>query len=354
VLVVAVAIVFMAATSTLFRVDINESEGTAATLTPQMYLSFISRQSFRLRRLPPPSTAPPPTSTLPITGTLVIHYEPEYIYTIDDRVSSNYSWPTDSTIIHTGELGDVSAQPIPWPVGDFTGFYPVGDLTDFQRGISENTYGSSAVQLQGYTAGKHIHSYSAPSGGVYQLAQILYTWEQSPFPWKYGDGASLCISYETAVPNSWTGGGSINYAYAAISIRDTLSGRRLWIAMDHYDSRGDSAFHELPVWWQEANAAIALGYFGGQRYSSLLPNSNRSSGQTWNDWRYFGFCISREKLQGILDEINGRFNFDFSTNPDNYALLLFGIGPEMSVAGGKQGHMSMKVKDVWGFTWIND
>ncbi len=352
VLVAAVAIVFTAVTLTIFRSDLSESEGTPATLTQRMYLPYITRQS--MRRLPPPSTAPPPTSTLPTTGTLVIHYEPEYAYGINGRVLSDKPWPKDVTVIHTGELGDVSAQPVSWPIGDFTGFYPAGDPTDFQRGVSENAYGSSAMQLQGYTAGMRIHSYSAPSGGVYQLAHVLYAWEQSPFPWKYGDKASLCMSYETAVPSSWTGGGSINYAYAAIVIRDISSGRTLWIAIAHYDSRGDDAFHELPVWWQEANAAIALSYFGGQRYSRLLANSNRSSGQTWNDWRYFGICISREILQRIIDEINQRFNFDFSMDPDNYAMLLFNVGPEMSVTDGQQGHMSTKIKDVWVFTWIDD
>jgi hypothetical protein len=65
----------------------------------------------------------------------------------------------------------------------------------------------------------------------------------------------------------------------------------------------------------------------GQRYSSLLPNSNRPAARR-ERLAVFRLCVSQEQLQGIINEINRQFDFDFSTNPDNYALLLFGIGPE--------------------------
>ena len=109
---------------------------------------------------------------------------------------------------------------------------------------------------------------------------------------------------------------------------------------------------EMPIWWSEANTAIALGYYGGQRYSTLLPTSSRSITTTWSEWRSFGFCVSRDQLTATMKEMNDRFELNFSLNPDDYRLELFGIGPEMYVAGGKQGYMSMKVKDVRVYTSI--
>ncbi len=297
---------------------------------------------------------PAPKLSVPCTGSMIFHYTPEYISEINGRIPGDRPWPQNKTIIHTGGLGDVSARSIPWPVKDFTRFDPTGNPGDFQKGVAEDFYGSSAVQLQGYTAGMHIHSYSSPTSGIYKLAQVAYAWEQNVFPWKYGGKANLCMSYYAAVPNSWTGDGSINYSYIAAAVRDMSTGKVLWIAMIHYDSRGEDGFYEGPVWWEEQNTAIAVGYYGGQRYSSLIPTSYRSTGKTWNNWRYYGCGISQGQLQAMVNDINDRYDLKFSTSPDEYRLELFGVGPEMTVTGGKQGHMSMKVKEIWIFTWVNE
>jgi len=291
-----------------------------------------------------------------IARNIIFHYTPQFISGIDGHVSSDQPVPRGKTVIHTDGLGDVSAGPVSWSVGDLTGFCPTGNPIDFQRGISDKSYGSSAVQLQRYTAGMHVHSYSSPAGRAhkYRLAQILYSWSQDVFPWKYGNEANLCVSCYSAVPNSWIGDGSINYAYAVIAALDVPTGRVLWIHMTQYDSRGEAMFVEKPIWWEEANSAIALGHYGGTRYSSLMPNSHRATGQTWSDWRYYGFCISRRQLETMVNEVNSRFgDLRLSTDPDNYRLELLGIGPEIYTASSAQGHMSMKVKDVWAFTWLS-
>jgi hypothetical protein len=288
------------------------------------------------------------------TSNIMLHYVPQYISEIDGRVSSDKPLRKGKTVIHTGGLGDVSASSVLWSVGDFTGFYPTGNPGDFQRGGTEDFYGSSAVQLQGYTAGMHINSCSSPATDTYKLAQVFYGWWQGVFPWRYGSKANLCVGHYAAVPNSWTGGGSINYTYAAIAVRDMSTGNVLWIAMVQYDSRGEAALVETPIWWKELNSPLAMGYYGGQRYSSLVPTSHESTGQTWNDWRYYGFCVSRDQLEMMINEVNSRFDQDLSTNPDDYGLELFGIGPEMYTADGTRGHMSMQVKEIWVFTWVDD
>ena len=291
-----------------------------------------------------------------IARNIIFHYTPQFISGIDGHVSSDQPVPKGKTVLHTDGLGDLSARPVSWPVRDLTGFHPAGNPADFQRGISETFYGSSAVQLQGCTAGMHIHSYSSPVSGPckYRLAQFLYSWPQEVFPWRYGSESRLCVGHYAAVPGSWVGDGSINYAYTVTAVLDVSTGKHLWIHMAQYDSRGNKMFVEIPTWWEEANSAIALGYYGGERYSSLMPTSHRATGQTWDDWRYYGLYISRDHLETMVNEANRRFrDLRLSADPDNYRLELFGIGPEMYTGGGVHGYMSMRIRDVWVFTWLS-
>jgi len=281
---------------------------------------------------------------------LVFHYMPEYIRSAERRVFSDSPMPAGKTIIHTAGLGNASAKAIPWAVGNFTGFYPRGnDPRAFQRGVADNVYGSTAVQLQGITIAMHIHSYSAPRvSSIYRPALAYHAFDQHVYPWRYGTSARLCVDHYAAVPSSWTGDGSINYSYAAIAVHDMFSDRPLWIAASHYDSRGMMV--EQPVWWPEERIAIALGYYGGERYTSLLPGSSRTTGETWNHWRYFGFSIARQQLQALVTDVNSRFEHKYSTNPDDYLLLLYNVGPEMYVPPGTNGHMAMRIAGIRVYT----
>ena len=322
----------------------------APTLTPQSYLPDIAVPA--LEESNPPSG--PIQIIFPTTMSVILHYTQPDISNIEGRISSDLPLPMGKTVVHTSGLGDASARPIGWPVGDFTGFYPVGTLTDYQRGVSPDLYGSSAVQWQGSTVGMQVHSYSSPVSSPYRLALLYYAWPTSLYPWKASNTASLCIDQSVAVPSSSWSGGSINYAYVAFAVEDMVSRGVFWIQMDYYDSRDGAAFAEIPIWWPEANSAIALGYYGGQRYSSLLPTSHRSTGQTWNEWRYYGVCISREQFQNIAWDINQQFNFTFSTNPDDYSLHLFAAGPEMFTGEGMNGHMAARLRDTRVFSRLDD
>jgi hypothetical protein len=283
----------------------------------------------------------------------IFHYKSPHISAIDGKVCSDKPLPAGQTVVHTSGLGDLSAKPIPWPVGDFTGFYPKGRVQDFQRGLSEEFYGSSAVQLQGTIAAMQIHTYSWPIYEKYRLALLYYGWQEQVFPWRYGPSAKLCIDHHAVVPSSWTGDGSLNYAYTAIGVNDTATGKSLWIAMLVYDCRGPIMFAETGVWWPEASIAIALGFYGGKRYSSLLPKSSWTASETWKEWRYFGFSISREQLQTMIVEVNDKYSEKYSTNPDDYQLALFDVGPEMTTPQASNGHMAMKIKDVRVFTRVD-
>lgn len=285
---------------------------------------------------------------------IIFHYSPKYFSGINDNVSCDQALPEGQTVLHTGGIGDLTTQSVNWAVEDFTGMPIVGDPELHQRGISNSHYGSSAIQLQGYSAGMHVHSYSSSSSDTYKLAQLAHAWRENIFPWSYGKHSNLCIDYEAAVPTSVFHDGSINYSYMAIAVRDTVSDRVFWIRCSHYDSRGLSAPAEQLVWWQEATSVIALSYYGGRKYSAVLPRSRHFTGETWPSWRYFGSRFSREHLSSMIHEVNSQFGLGCSPNPDTYRLELVGVGPELCTSNNRQGYMSTRVRRLRVFTWLVD
>jgi hypothetical protein len=239
------------------------------------------------------------------------HYTPQDLTTVAGIISCDAEVPRGRSVIHTAGLGNVGALPVTWSVGDFTGFYPAGNWSEMQRGLAPTFYGASAVQAGGTTIGLHLNSFSLATPDLYKVAQLVYAWPNHVFPWRYSGKASLCITYDAAIPNSWTGSGSINYAYTAIAISDErpalpfaqsspaagppgpippipspVAGaaglsRVLWIGLRPYDSRGAAMAIETPVWWAEQGTGIALGYYGGHRFSSLMPGPSSLRGGTW-------------------------------------------------------------------------
>lgn len=283
------------------------------------------------------------------------HYTPIYVSDISTRVLTNVPrLPFRKTVIHTAEVGNVSVEPADWDVGDFTGFYPTGDLTKTQRGIVGGRYGSTAMQMEGFTMGFFIQSKPPNVEFPYQLAQFFYGFSPRIYPWSYGPNARLCVDHEAAVPYSNYEDGSINITYAALLLKDESTNTRLWLSMSHYDQRPDViAKGDVPHWWPEAEEPIAYGMYGGNRYSSLQPGSAVSTAETWDEWRYFGFCVSREQLLAAIDDTNRLFDFGLSDDLDSYSIMTLGIGPELYIEGDATGEMAMRLRDVRVYTLLD-
>ncbi len=283
------------------------------------------------------------------------HYTPIYVSDINTRVLTNVPFlPHKKTVIHTAEVGNVSIEAADWEVGDYTGFYPDGPYSKTQRGIVGGSYGTTAMQMGGFNMGFFIQSQPRNVGSPYQLAQFFYGFSPDVYPWSYGKDAKLCVDHEAAVPYSDFSGGSINITYTALLLKDETTDMRLWLSMSHYDQRPEViAKGDAPHWWPEAEEPIAYAMYGGNRYSTLLPGSASTSAQTWEEWRYFGFCVSRAQLSKMIDETNALFDFGLSKNLDNYALMTLGIGPELYIEGDATGEMAMRLRDVRVYTLLD-
>lgn len=284
------------------------------------------------------------------------HYMPIYIGDIGSRVLANARLPTNYSVIHTTELGFDTSRTAEWAVGDYTGFYPTGDYSLTQRELRGGPNGVSAVQVEGFTAGFYLRSQPPSPDFPYQLAQLYYGFEPVVKPWVYSDNARLCVDHEAAVPHSVFTGGSINYSYVSLMLFDESTDARIWFTMTQYDQRPEVINKgDVVHWWEEASDPIFIGVYGSGRYASLLPGSALSSYETWNDWRYFGFCVSRSQLQQAIRDANALFEDDLSLDPDDYTLHAIGIGPEMLIEDDSvTGEMAMRVRDMRVYTILDD
>jgi hypothetical protein len=301
--------------------------------------------------------------TRTITDFSFVHYSSPNISNILGHVFSEQSVKEAITTINTFGLGDVTSDIPEWRIGDFTAFFPQGMVVDFQRAVdgSPTGYGSTAAQMQGTTSAFHINSFTAPDGGSpHKAAQVNYAWptteDSAVHPWTastYGDTATLYFDFEAAVPSSWTGGGSINYAGPVTLFTNADDGTQLKLTMGLYDHRGESQFVEQVQWDEPTKTATVFSHYGATRYTTTPPGSAGTTDQTWSEWRLFSHSINREQLQIAITDLNELFESGLSTNPDDYQLSVFGVGPEMFVQNGTVGNMAMKVRNVRTYTRRN-
>ena len=252
-----------------------------------------------------------------------------------NNLNSDRALPAGRGVVHTSGLG------------------PLGEYEDVNGDVMpQSTH--SAAHAQGNVVSFWLNSQTAPTHSPYKVGQWAYCWQNDIFPWAGNHSARLCADFQATLPHSTTTGGSVNYAYMAMAIRDCATQTVFWVQNSCYDSRGDQMRVEGLVWWAEMKNVIALGFYGGQRYCTPLPNSRHIQGKTWRDWRYFGASISAPQLLNMVCEANRRFNLQCSGNLDQYRLELIGVGPEMCVRDGQNGSMGMQIKDLRVFTWRRD
>lgn len=284
-------------------------------------------------------------------GTYISHYDPVFIVDISGRVHVDGALPPDRTVVYAGGTGDMSRFVANWSVGDKTGFYPERNYRSTQRGIPNGTYGTSAVQMEAFTAGMHLQAVAGDRAGAFQFAQLYYDFQLPPHPWDTGLNPRLCMDYDLTVSQSAAPEGSINYAYALIHIEDSLSEQGLWFLVTFYDSRPDIIGRgDSMAWWDEADAPIFYAYFGSEGYTSLMPESASATSETWTDWRYFGFCMSTQQLLSAIRNANQTYGLTLPETVSTYTLSAFGVGPEIYNPAFGNAVISARTRDVRLFT----
>ncbi|MCB0132359.1 MAG: hypothetical protein KDD78_15970 [Caldilineaceae bacterium] len=283
--------------------------------------------------------------------TFISHYDPVYIVDITGRIYVNRGRPNGRTVLYAGGTGNMAQYVVNWQVGDFTGFFPTAEARKTQRGIPEGTYGSSAVQMEGFTTGIHLRAHPDDTSEPSQFAQLYYGFEDEPRPWGEGVNPRFCVDQELAVPQSFWTGQSFNYVYLSMALIDGVTGQRLWILPSYYDSRPEIiARGDNLVLWSETNEPILYTYLQAGNYLTPLPVSSQSTSSPWSEWRYFGFCITEPQFNQLITDINAQFQLSLSDSLQTYYIESFGMGPEMYNPAGNAAAVSARIRDVRLFT----
>jgi len=242
------------------------------------------------------------------------------------------------------------SSPITWAVGDFSGFYPSGDLTISQRG--QSGYGACAIQMQGTTVGFQLHTWSTPpeNPNYYDLlnGSLVYNWWDSypPYGWRY-DTSSVKLKYLFKVPTVyWEGEGkSVPYAYAALVLKDRTTGIKIWFCIANYDPRGTS--HEYIGWDPGTAMAMIVTLYGpGTSYCTLATFSEITQSDLWDSWKYFDCIITRQNLTNAMQDLNLTHALGVSTNPDDYTIYQLSLQTEIYWPDGN-AHLGAAYKECY-------
>ncbi len=281
-------------------------------------------------------------------------YQQESVSSIEGRaVSDPSAIPYHKTMMVTFGLGaSATSQVITWDVGDFSGLHVPDPKGNYQRGINNSWYGSTAVQMYQDYAGIQLHTYSAeehPSSNLAN-AQLAYWWEDADNMrvWTGADSV-LKMSMYFQVPRVWVEGNAVAYSNVILLFKDTTTGKSVWYIVNAFDTRGSSSFSEWIGWDSGTNIPMVISYFGrGTEYAYLGPGSSVATGETWSGWRYLEFRISRGNFTKAMEDVNSQYSTGMSTDPGDYIITEITVQAEIYWPndGESNGHIGVSMHQV--------
>lgn len=260
------------------------------------------------------------------------------------------------TVCFSYGLGSTAmSQKITWPVYGFTGMSVPSLSGDFQAGINNNAFGSSACQINGTQMGFQVHKPSAPAEVTFYGMILQYTWpnlSQMPFPWAstYPANAALRIqgNYKVGQRDSQ---GAIQYGHLTVGLRDRISGRGIWYVLSPWDSRGVPAESVHADSGGTNNVNIDTHFGRNTRFATIHPHSQTTAGDSACQCQWYAAWIAKANLQSAIATANGQLNANlFSTDPANYQITSLGAGTEMYSPPGTTGWIGSNVSDVMVLT----
>lgn len=259
-------------------------------------------------------------------------------------------WPPDPG----SPPGDVA---ISWDVGLYTGFTPPGVAESHQRGVSNITVGSTAVQAGGNTVGFLIDSASlvAPGTGSGTLFPIV---AQENFPASRQfrpfsePGKMLVYAMQAQIPyakgegSCGLSGSACAYATLYFDIQDVTSGLNFWYGATLFDTRGtpnglgflgETINYDGNTQQAIIGAVVNLSAAEGALFTTALPTSKGFQSQTWVGYKAFQFAMTADNLRNAIQAVKATFPQQYgnlSGDPGNYRVFHFNFNPEVAYFGG--------------------
>lgn len=287
-----------------------------------------------------------PQCSAPVSATsLVTHYTQPWITDITGHFTAegNQSIPFNTATNFVYGLGSTSfSQSISWKAEDFTAFGVPTPYSNYQRGIDNNGYGSTAGQIYGNGMGFMVNKYSSanpnPVGDLMGM-QFIYAWENLNLkPWNgYGTNAKLRIQVNYGTSGTYRTGNTVQYGQLFVNLVDTSSSdnHNIWFVVNLWDSRGVQAESVARDTGIPTNFVVNTHLTSNMSYCQRPDWSNQTNGSTYKV--FYCAYISRQNLINAITALNTAFSENMSTNPDNYAVNVLGCGPEMYSPSGSNG-----------------
>jgi len=252
------------------------------------------------------------------------------------------------------ESGDLA---INWDVGLYTGFTPPAPAANHQRGVSNITVGSTAVQAAGNTVGFLIDSASLtiPSTGSGTLFPIV---AQENFPKSrlfrpFAErGKTLVYAMQAQIPYAkgegtcGRAGSACAYATMYFDIQDVTTGLDFWYGATLFDTRGtpngigflgETINYDGSTQQAIIGAVVNLSGAEGAMFTTALPTSAGFQSQTWPGYKAFQFAVTARNLRNAIQAVKTTFPQQYgnlSNDPANYQVFHFNFNPEVAYFGG--------------------
>ncbi|MFZ3327894.1 MAG: fibronectin type III domain-containing protein [Methylocella sp.] len=233
----------------------------------------------------------------------------------------------------------VDKDPITWAVGDFTGFYPTGRVSDYQRGVNNGWYGSQAVQYQNGTFGIELHSDSIIPLLYAQIDPIIldYEYDKTNPPHPFLDRTkSLVWSIQLQIPTAYTNGTAAAHALGYVLLQDTKSRKNIWYGANIFDTRGTAVAVDT-IMIDAANGVgtgwpIIFGVAGVNGVYTSNPNGSAPFQlKPWRGFKSFSFSIPYAQMKSTIQALKAKYASlkSLSDDPADYVLLSANFDPEM-------------------------
>lgn len=247
---------------------------------------------------------------------------------------------------------------------NYTGFYvPPDSRPRYQMGIDQSWPGSNTCQIYGTGMGFQLHKESiiannpkAATGSIYGM-QMIRNWgtDLSRKPWSstYGSSPKLRVQANYTVPHRDTPTGVVQYGQIVVSLVDTTytgpGSKAIWYAISLWDSRGQQPRNVHPDSAGTPNYIVDT-YVGDTVYSTAHYNSQNIWGNAGCGCLWYGAYITKTNLINAVNDVNKISGRHYSTNPNDWAINLAGVGTEMYSPSGKLGWVGSRAWQLGVFT----
>jgi hypothetical protein len=232
----------------------------------------------------------------------------------------------------------VDKDPITWAVGDFTGFYPTGRVSDYQRGVNNGWYGSQAVQYQNGTFGIELNSDSVISLLYGQIDPIIldHEYDKTNPPHPFLDPTKgLVWSIRLQIPTAYTNGTAAAQGY--VLLQDTKSRKNIWYGANIFDTRGTAVAVDTIMMDADNNGVgtnwpIVGGVAGVNGVYTSNPNGSAPfQSKPWRGFKSFSFSIPYAQMKSTIQSLKAKYASlkSLSDDPADYVLLSANFDPEM-------------------------